>query len=100
MKLFHSLRFRFAFIFSVFIIVLSVSMSLLGIRQTSKAASAVFSSQGIAIVEKAVSFVNGDSFESLTNHWIKTIPFMKKPELSSCSLKNCQAVCICILCRR
>jgi len=88
MKLFHSLRFRFAFIFSVFIIVLSVSLSLLGIRQTSKAASDVFSAQGIAIVEKAVSFVNGDSFETLVNSLDKNDPFFEETRVKLFDLKE------------
>ena len=88
MKLFHSLRFRFAFIFSVFIIVLSVSMSLLGIRQTSKAASNVFSAQGIAIVEKAVSLVNGDSFETLVKSLDKNDPFFEETRVNLFELKE------------
>jgi len=88
MRLFHSLRFRFAFIFSVFIIVLSVTMSLLGIRQTSKAASAVFSAQGIAIVEKAVSFVNGDSFETLVKSLDKNDPFFEETRVKLFELKE------------
>jgi len=88
MKLFHSLRFRFAFIFSVFIIILSVSLSLLGIRQTTKAASDVFSAQGIAIVEKAVSFVDGDSFETLVKSLDKNDPFYEETRVKLFELKE------------
>jgi methyl-accepting chemotaxis protein len=88
MKLFNSLRFRFAFIFSVFIIVLSVSMSLLGIRQTSKAASDVFSAQGIAIVEKAVSLVDGDSFDTLVRSLDKNDPFYEETRVNLFELKE------------
>jgi len=88
MKLFHSLRFRFAVIFSFFIIVLSVTLSLLGIRQTSKAASDVFSAQGIAIVEKAVSFVNGDSFETLVGSLDKNDPFFEETRVKLFDLKE------------
>jgi len=65
MGLFHSIRFRFAVIFSVFIIALIGIMSVLGIRQMSKAVSETFAVQGIFIVEKAVSLIDGDSFEAL-----------------------------------
>jgi len=88
MKLFHSLRFRFAVIFSVFIIVLSVALSLLGIRQTSKAASNVFSAQGIAIVEKAVSIVDGDLFETLVSSLDKNDPFYEETRVKLLQLKE------------
>ncbi|WP_461255507.1 methyl-accepting chemotaxis protein [Treponema sp. R80B11-R83G3] len=88
MKLFHSLRFRFAFIFSVFIVVLSVSLSLLGIRQTTKAASEVFSAQGIAIVEKAVSIVNGDSFDTLVKSLDKNDPFYEETRIKLLEIKE------------
>jgi len=88
MKLFHSLRFRFAVIFSFFIIILSVTLSLLGIHQTSKAASNVFSAQGIAIVEKAVSIVDGDSFETLVKSLDKNDPFYEETRIKLFQLKE------------
>ena len=65
MKLFHSLRFRFAVLLSVFIIALIGIVSVLGIRQMSKTVTETFSTQGIYIVEKAASLIDGDSFETL-----------------------------------
>ncbi len=53
MKLSHSLRFRFAVFLSAFIVALIGIMSLLGVRQMSKAVSETFAAQGIFIVEKA-----------------------------------------------
>jgi len=88
MKLFHSLRFRFAVIFSVFIIVLIVVMSVLGIRQTSNAASAVFSKQGISIVEKAVSIIDGDSFEALAKSLNVNDPYFEKIRVQLYQIKQ------------
>jgi len=88
MKLFHSLRFRFAIIFSAFIIILSVTMSLYGIRQTSKAASDVFSAQGVSIVEKAVSVINGDSFETLVKSMDKNDPFYEETRVKLLDIKE------------
>jgi Methyl-accepting chemotaxis protein len=88
MKLIHSLRFRFAVIFSVFIIALIGIMSVLGIRQMSKAVSETFAAQGIFIVEKAVSLIDGDSFEALSKSQDSSVPFYEETRVKLLELKD------------
>jgi len=92
MKLLHSLRFRFVALLSVFIIVLIGIMSVLEIRQISEEVSATFAAQGIFIVEKAASFIDGDSFEALAKSRDSGDPFYEETRLKLLQLKyfsNC-----------
>jgi len=88
MNLTQSLKFRFIVFFSVFIIVVSLLTAILGIRQLSKAVSETFSSQGVFIVEKAVSLINGDSFEALAKSRDASDPFYEETRLKLLQLKN------------
>jgi len=88
MKLFYSLKFRFAVFFSVFIIAMSVITAVLGIRQISSAVSDAFASQGIYIVEKAVSFIDGDSFEALAKSRDSDDPFYEETRIKLLQLKE------------
>ena len=88
MKLFHSLRFRFAALLSIFIIALIGIMSVLGIRQMSKAVAETFAAQGIYIVEKAVSLIDGDSFEVLAKSQDASDPFYEETRLKLLELKD------------
>jgi len=91
-KIIHSLRFQFVVFLSFFIIAMSVVTSVLGIRQMTKAASQTFTEQGISIVEKAVSIIDGDKFEALAKSLDVDDPFyeetrgqlFKIKELSGC----------------
>jgi len=88
MKLFHTLRFRFAVFLSVFIIALIGVMSVLGIRQMSKAVTESFAAQGIYIVEKAVPLIDGDSFEALAKTRDLSEPFYEETRLKLLELKD------------
>jgi len=88
MKLFHSLRFRFAVLLSIFIIALIGIMSVLGIRQMSKAVMETFAVQGVSLVEKAASFIDGDSFEALVKSQDSGDPFYEKIRVELLQLKN------------
>jgi len=88
MKFYRSLRFLFAGVFSVFIVALCAALSLLGIRQMSIAASDTFSGQGITIVEKAVSVIDGDAFEALTKSLDKNDPFYEKTRIRLLQIKE------------
>ena len=66
MKLFHSLKFQFTLLFTVLIISICLTTTFLGIRQLSSAVEETFAAQGISIVERAASYINGNSFESLS----------------------------------
>jgi methyl-accepting chemotaxis protein len=88
MKLFHSLRFRFAVLLSVFIIALSGITSVLGIRQMTKAVSQTFAAQGISIVEKAVSIIDGDAFEALVKSLNGDDPFYEETRVQLLKIKE------------
>jgi methyl-accepting chemotaxis protein len=88
MKLSHSLRFRFAGLFSVFIITLIGVISILGVRQLSKAVSETFAAQGMAIVEKAVSIIDGDAFEALTKSLDVDDPFYEETRVQLLKIKE------------
>jgi len=88
MKLLHSLRFRFIALLSLFIILLIGITSVLGIRQISEEVSKTFAAQGIFIVEKAVSLIDGDSFETLAKSRDPDDPFYEETRLKLLQLKN------------
>ncbi|MDR2904511.1 MAG: cell wall metabolism sensor histidine kinase WalK, partial [Helicobacteraceae bacterium] len=88
MKFFNSFKFRFAGLLSLFIIVLIGIMSVLGIRQLSKAVSQTFASQGIHIVEKAASIVDGNSFEALAKSKDSNDPFYEKTRVQLLGIKE------------
>jgi len=88
MKLFHSLRFQFAVFLSVFIVALIGIMSMLEIRQMSKAVSETFAAQGIFIVEKAASLIDGDSFEALAKSRDSSDPFYEETRVKLLELKD------------
>jgi len=88
MKLFHSLRFRFVALLSVFIIALIGIMSVLEIRQISKAVSETFAAQGIFIAEKAASLIDGDSFEALAKSRDSSDPFYEETRVKLLELKD------------
>jgi len=88
MKLIHSLRFRFAALLSVFIITLIGIMSVLGIRQMSKAVTETFALQGISIVEKAASIIDGDSFEALVKSRDSNDPFYEEIRVALLQLRD------------
>jgi methyl-accepting chemotaxis protein len=88
MKLFHSLRFRFAVLLSAFIIAMSTIMSVLGIRQMTKAVSETFAAQGVSIVEKAVSIVDGDAFEALAKSLDVDDPFYEETRVQLLKIKE------------
>jgi len=88
MKLFHSLRFRFVVLFSFFITALIGITSVLGIRQISKTVSETFAAQGIFIVEKAASLIDGDSFERLAKSRDPSDPFYEETRVKLLELKD------------
>jgi len=87
MKLFNSLKFRFIVFFSVFIITLSAITAVLGIKQMSDAVIETFAMQGIYIVEKALSLVDGDSFEALVKSQDLNDPFYEETRVKLLDLK-------------
>jgi len=88
MNIFHSLKFRFIVFFSVFIIALSLITAMLGIRQLSKTVSDTFAAQGVFIVEKAASLIDGDSFEALAISRDADDPFYEETRIKLLQLKQ------------
>ena len=81
MKLFHSLRFQFILLFSVFIVILSAVMSITGIRRLSRTASQSFASMGISTAEKAAAMIDGSAFEALAKSLDENDPFYEETRL-------------------
>ena len=88
LRLFNSLRFRFISFFVLFIIILTVVLVLMGVRQLSKTVIDTYSDQGIAIVERAVTFIDGDSFENLVKTMDEDDPFYEETRLLLLQLKE------------
>jgi len=87
-KIYHSLRFLFITFFSAFIIAISVISAVTGINQLSSAVIDTFTDQGLQIVEKAASFVDGDAFEKLTISLNENDPFYEETRLRLFQLKE------------
>jgi len=88
MKLFHSLRFQFVALLSVFVIALCGILSVVSVRKLSKAVSETFAAQGISLVETAASLVDGDSFEALARSLDKDDPFYEETRLNLLQMKR------------
>jgi methyl-accepting chemotaxis protein len=88
MQIFNSLKFRFILIFSVFVAAISLVTAILGVRQLSKAVSDTFTMQGVSIVEKAASLIDGDSFEALAKSMDANDPFYEETRVKLLQLKN------------
>jgi methyl-accepting chemotaxis protein len=88
MKILYSLKFQFITLFSVFIIIISVVTALLNSKQLSTAVEETFAEQGIYIVERAASLVDGDAFEALDKSQDINDPFYESARLKLLDLKN------------
>jgi hypothetical protein len=88
MKIFHSLKFHYALSISVLIIALIGITSALNVRQMSEAVSKTFAAQGIFIVGKEASLINGDSFEALVNSLNSNDPFYEETRIKLLQLKD------------
>ena len=91
MKLFSSLKFQFIVIFSIFIIALILVTAILGIWRLRRSVEEAFALQGISIVERAASFIDGDSFEALVNSMDDTDPFYEETRVELLELKEASA---------
>ena len=84
----QSLRFQFISLFSIFIIGIGVITSLFAVRNMSNAVEETFAKQGIHIVEKAVSIIDGDSFEALVKSMDKNSSFYEETRIQLLQLKE------------
>ena len=88
MKLFKSLKFQFIVFFSVFIIALILTTALLGLRQLSSAVEETFAVQGIFLVERAASLIDGDAHERLSASLDADDPFYEETRIELLELKQ------------
>jgi methyl-accepting chemotaxis protein len=88
MQILNSLKFRFILFFSVFIAAISLVTAILGVRQLSKAVSDTFAMQGVTIVEKAASLIDGDAFEALAKSLDASDPFYEETRIKLLQLKE------------
>jgi methyl-accepting chemotaxis protein len=88
MKIYNSLKFQFITLFSIFILAISAVTALLGTRQLAHAVEDTFANQGIYIVERAASFIDGDAFEALVKSMDGDDPFYEEVRLKLLDLKN------------
>jgi len=88
MKLINSLRFRFIVILSFFIVALSSITSIMDMRQMKKAVSETFAANGISIVEKAVSIIDGNKFEALSKSKNDNDPFYEETRVKLLEIKK------------
>ena len=88
MKIIHSLKLQFIVFFSVFIIALILVSAILGIQQLSRSVEDAFAVQGVYIVERAASLVDGDSFERLAHSLDDDDPFYEETRLKLLDLKQ------------
>jgi two-component system chemotaxis sensor kinase CheA len=63
-------------------------LSILGIRETSKAVTQTFAARGAFLVEKAAAFIDGDSFEALAKSLDSSDPYYEETRVKLLELKN------------
>jgi hypothetical protein len=88
MKMFYSLKSRFVPVFFFFIIALCVAAFCIAMRQTRMAVSSVFAARGVAVTEKAVSTIDGGSFEAPGKSPDPEDPFYEETQIKRLALKN------------
>ena len=88
MKILKSLKFQFILLFSVFIFAFVLLTAILGLRQLSEAVEEVFAQRGFFIAERAVSMIDGDSFESLVKSLDDEDPFYEETRIKLLELKE------------
>ncbi|MDR2633155.1 MAG: methyl-accepting chemotaxis protein [Treponema sp.] len=88
MKLTHSLKFRFSLLFLIFVTTLCAVISFTAIRSSVDIASEIFADQGIAIIEKASDYIDGDRFEALLNNPDMESPYYVETQAKLLNLKE------------
>ncbi|MDR1144501.1 MAG: methyl-accepting chemotaxis protein [Spirochaetaceae bacterium] len=88
MKLLHSIRFRFALSFCLFVFALCAVTSIIAMYQTSKTVSRFFIEQGVFMTEEAASLIDGDAFERLLSTMDAEDPFYEKTRSELLIIKN------------
>jgi len=88
MKIYNSLKFRLLVFFIIFVIVLTITLVLMGVRQLSQTVINAFSEQGILLVEKGAMLIDGDAFEKLAKSLDEEDPFYEATRIKMLDLKE------------
>ena len=83
-----SLKLIFSVLFTIFIVVICVTISFLSILQNVKMVTTIYSEQSFSIIKKASELIDGDSFEALANSLDAEDPFYEETRLNLLALKN------------
>ncbi|MFP3040694.1 methyl-accepting chemotaxis protein [Treponema primitia] len=87
-SVFDSLKFRFVFFFTLFIIMLCTVITLISVRQIISAASNIFGIQGMPLARNTAAFINGDKFEDLSRSLDLNDPYYEETRLRMLTLKE------------
>jgi len=88
MKTKNPIIYKFLGLLTLFVIASIGASGIIGIRQISKIVVKTFSTAGTFTVEKAVSMIDGDSFEALSNSLDINDPFYEETRLELLQLKE------------
>jgi methyl-accepting chemotaxis protein len=88
MKIFNSLKFRFIFLFTGFIIVLSLVSAFFALQKTTDTTTEIVTQQAAYVAEKAASLIDGDSFELLAASLNPDDPYYKEARITLLNLKE------------
>jgi methyl-accepting chemotaxis protein len=88
MKKLSSLKFIILLFFTVFLIVLCSILTSMGLSGSYMVTSAIFSHEGVGIVERVVSEIDGDAFEALSKSLDADDPFYMESHIKLLQAKN------------
>jgi methyl-accepting chemotaxis protein len=88
MKLSHSLKFRFSLLFIIFIALLCAVISFFSLSYSLDMASEIFANQGVSIIKKAATYIDGDSFEALLKNPDMEDPYYIETQARLYNLKD------------
>ncbi|MDR0324183.1 MAG: bacteriohemerythrin [Treponema sp.] len=82
------LQTRILFFFTVIILVLSATTTILSVRKSIDVASAIFAREGIKYARNAVSIIDGDKFEALSISLNELDPFYESTRMELLKIRN------------
>jgi methyl-accepting chemotaxis protein len=83
-----SIKFTFILFFTVFIVILCATFTVLNLKRIINTAVDIFSQRGIVIVDKAVRLIDGDQFEALARSGDAGHPYYEPTRLALLALKQ------------
>jgi methyl-accepting chemotaxis protein len=84
----QSIRLRFIFFFTLFVIVICSVISFISIRQTAGVATKLFSEQGLPIVRKTSALIDGDKFQALVQSLDENDPWYEEIRAEMLAIKE------------